>query len=41
MELLGSHWADFYEIGYLRNFLKICYKLQVSLKLDKNKWYFI
>ena len=40
MEQLGSHWADFHEIWYLRIFRKSVAKIQVSLKSDKNKGYF-
>ena len=41
MEQLGSHRTDFYEIWYLRIFRKYFEKIQVSLKSDKNKGYFI
>jgi hypothetical protein len=40
MEQLGSHWADFREIWYLRIFQKSVEKIQVSLKSYKNKGYF-
>ena len=40
MEQLCSHWMDFYEIWYLSIFKKSVKKIQVSLKLDKNNWYF-
>jgi hypothetical protein len=39
MEQLGSHWADFYEIWYLRIFRKSVEKIQILLKSDKNKGY--
>jgi len=34
---LGSHWMDFHEILYFTIFQKTVGKIQVSLKLDKNK----
>jgi hypothetical protein len=34
---LGSNWTDFYEIWY---FPKIVRKIQVPLRMDKNKEYF-
>ena len=40
MEQLSSHWTDFHENLYLRIFWKSGKKIQVSLKLDKNKGYF-
>ena len=40
MEQLGSHRTDFHEILYTRIFRKSVEKIQVSLKSDKNKWYF-
>jgi len=40
MEQLGSYWTDFHEILYLCIFQKYVTKIQVSLKLDKNNWYF-
>jgi hypothetical protein len=36
MEQLGSHRTDFHEIRYLRIFLKLVEKIQVSLKSDTN-----
>jgi hypothetical protein len=36
---LDSHWMDFQEIWYLTNFRKSVYKIQVSLKSDKNNGY--
>jgi hypothetical protein len=40
MEELSSHWTDFREILYLTIFRKCFEKIEVSLKSDKNKWYF-
>ena len=40
MEQLGSNWKDFREIWYLGIFRKSFEKIQVSLKSDKNNWYF-
>jgi hypothetical protein len=40
MEQLGSHCSDFHEIWYLNIFRKPVYKIQVSLKSDKNNGYF-
>jgi hypothetical protein len=40
MEQLGSHRTDFYQILYLLIFRKTVEKMQVTLKLDKNKGYF-
>ena len=40
MEQLGSHWADFPEILYLRIFRKSVMNIQVSLKSEKTKGYF-
>jgi len=40
IEQLGSHWTDFHEILYFRNLRKSGKKIQVSLKSEKNKWYF-
>jgi len=40
MEQLGSHWTDFHENLYFNTFRKSVEKIQVSLKPDKNKWYF-
>jgi len=40
MELLGSHWTDFHEMWYLMIFRKSFEKPQISLKSDKNNWYF-
>jgi hypothetical protein len=37
MELFGSRWTDFHEIQYLSISRKSVDKIQVSLKLDKNK----
>ena len=36
MQQLGSHWTDFHEIRYLRIFLKLVEKIQVSLISDMN-----
>jgi tRNA G10 N-methylase Trm11 len=41
MEQLRSHWTDFHKSLYLRIYRKYVEKFQVSLKSDKNKWYFI
>ena len=41
MKQLGAHWADFNEISYLSVFRYSIKKIQVSLKSDKNKGYFI
>jgi hypothetical protein len=41
MEQLGSYWTDFCEIWYLRIFRKYIENIQVWLKSDKNKGYFI
>jgi hypothetical protein len=38
---LCSHWTDFHDILYLRVFRKSVEKIQVWLKSDKYKWYFI
>jgi len=38
MEHLGYNWTDFHGIWYLSIFRKSDEKIQVSLKLDKNKW---
>jgi hypothetical protein len=40
IEQLGSHWTDFHEILYLSIFRKFSWKIKVSLKSDKTKWYF-
>jgi hypothetical protein len=40
MEQLGSHWAGFHEILYLRILPKSVEKIQVSLQPDKNNGYF-
>ena len=40
-EKLDSHWMDFHEISYLRNFRKYVAEVQASLKSDKNNRYFI
>ena len=37
---LASHWMNFHEIWCLSIFWKIVKKIQVSLKSDKNFWYF-
>jgi hypothetical protein len=39
-EQLASHWTDFHEIWYLSIFRESVEKIQVSLKPDKNNWYF-
>jgi len=39
MEQLGSHWVDFYDVGYLSIFHKSVNKIHVSLKSDKNNGY--
>ena len=39
-EQLGFQWKDCNEIWYLRIFRKSVYKIQVSLKSDKNNGYF-
>jgi len=39
MEQLSSHWKDFHEI-WLNIFRKSVEKIQVSLHMDKNNWYF-
>ena len=41
MEQLSSHWTNFNEIWFLRLFWKYVQKIQVLLKSDKNKAYFI
>jgi hypothetical protein len=41
MEQPGSHWNGLHEIWYLRIFRKSVTQIQVSLKYDKNKGYFI
>jgi hypothetical protein len=40
MELLGIHWMNFHENWCLRTFRISVYKIQVSLKSDKNNVYF-
>ena len=40
MEQLGFHLTDFYKIWYLSIFKTSVLKMQVSLKSDKNNWYF-
>ena len=40
IEKLGSHWADFNEIWYLRFSRKSVEKIQVPLKPDKTNGYF-
>ena len=40
MEQLGSNWTDFHELWYLSTVWKSVKKIQVSLKSDKNNWYF-
>jgi hypothetical protein len=40
-EQLRSQWTDFHKLLYWRIFRKYVEKIQVSLKSDKNKWYFI
>jgi hypothetical protein len=40
MEQLNSHWANFNEDWYVSFFKKSVEKIQVSLKSDKNNWYF-
>jgi len=37
MQQLGSHWVDFYEIGYLSMFLKTVKKIHVSFKIRQEK----
>ena len=39
MKKLASHWTEFHEISYFRNFRKCVQKIQVSLKPDKNEGY--
>jgi hypothetical protein len=39
MEQLVSHWTDVHKIWYLKIFRKHDEKVQVSLKSDKNNWY--
>ena len=41
MEQLGYHWMDCHEILYLSTFRKSFEKIQVLLKSDKNKGYFL
>jgi hypothetical protein len=41
MEQPGSHWTGLHEIWYLGIFRKSAKQIQVSLKDDKNEWYFI
>ena len=40
MEQLGSHWADFHEIWYLKIFRKSVEKIQLSLKSNNSKGHF-
>ena len=40
MEQLGSHWTDSHEILHWRDFRKSVEEIQVSLKSEKNNWYF-
>jgi hypothetical protein len=40
VEQLGSHWTDFDETWYFSFFRKCVENIQVSLKSDKNNWYF-
>jgi hypothetical protein len=40
MEQLDSHRTYFLELWYMSAFRKSVYKIQVSLKSDKNNWYF-
>ena len=40
MEQFDSHWTNFLEVWYFSIFRKCVEKIQVSLKSDKNKWYF-
>ena len=39
-EQLGSQWTDFEQIWYLRLSRESVKKIEVSLKSDKNIWYF-
>jgi hypothetical protein len=41
MQQLGSHWTNFNEIRYFWNLRKPAVKIQVSLKYENNKGYFI
>jgi hypothetical protein len=40
MEQSGCHLTDFHEIWYSNIFRESVEKIQVSLKLDNNDWYF-
>jgi hypothetical protein len=40
MEQLGPHQTEFHEIWYLSFFRKSVAKIQISLKSEKNNWYF-
>jgi hypothetical protein len=40
MEQVGSYWTNFNDNLYLSLFRQCVVKIQVSLKSDKNKWYF-
>jgi hypothetical protein len=40
MEQLGSNWTDFHETCYLSSCRRSVEKIQVSLKSEKNNWYF-
>jgi hypothetical protein len=41
MEQLGSHWMNIQKIFYLSILRKYVEKIQIHLKYDKNKGYFI
>jgi len=41
LEQFGSHWTDFHEIIYLRNYRNSVEKTDVSLKSDRNNGYLI
>ena len=41
MEQIGSYWKDFHGIWYWNIFWKFLEKIQVSIKSDKNKVYFV
>jgi hypothetical protein len=40
IEQLGCQWTDFYEMRYLSILRIFVKKIHVSLKSDKNNWYF-
>jgi hypothetical protein len=40
MEQLGYHLTDFHEIWYLSILRKYVEEIRISLKSDKNNWYF-